>query len=141
MYINPIPPSAAKSFNAWEVVVLYVASLFKYSFHKYASNVVERCLTFGNEKQVKEIISEIIELDQNNPEYIISMVKDRFANYVIQKMIEHSDNYDKQLLIKIILNKQGKIKNDGFSRHVLNYIEKVIGRNINNNKYKQGNYY
>ena len=100
-------------------------NVYKYSFHKFASNVVERCLTFGNEKQRRDIINEIIELDENNPEFITNMVKDKFANYVVQKMIEHSDNNNQQKLIKIILSKQNKIKNDGFSKHVLNYIEKI----------------
>ena len=113
-------------------------NVYKYFFHKFVSNVVERCLTFGNENQRKEIINEIIELDQNDQEYIINMVKDRFANYIIQKMIEHSDYNNQQKLIKMILSKQNKLKNDGFSKHVLNYIEKIDG-NSKNNKYEMGN--
>jgi hypothetical protein len=113
-------------------------NIYNFSFHKFASNVVERCLAFGNEKQRKEIINEIIELDKNDPDYIINMVKDRFANYVIQKMIEHSDYNNQQRLIKIVLSKQNRIKNEGFSKHVLNYIEKITG-NMKNNKYKLNN--
>ena len=114
-------------------------NVFKYSFHKFASNVIERCLTYGNEKQRKELIDEIIELEESNPDFIINMVKDRFANYVIQKMIEHSDNNNQQKLIKIIMSKQNKIKNDGFSKYVLSYIEKINGGNIKGNKFKSGN--
>ena len=113
-------------------------NIYNFSFHKFASNVVERCLTFGNEKQRKDIIGEIIELDKKDPEYIINMVKDRFANYVVQKMIEHSDYNSQQKLIKMIISKQNKIKNEGFSKHVLNFIEKVSG-NMKNNKYKNSN--
>jgi predicted metallopeptidase len=130
-----------QSINNNDLLPIYESlkgNVYKYSFHKFASNVVERCLTFGNDKQKKDIINEIIELDENNPDYIINMVKDRFANYVIQKMIEHSDNNNQQKLIKIILSKQNKIKNDGFSKHVLNYIEKINGGNMKNNKYKMG---
>ena len=109
-----------QSINNENLIPIYESlkgNVYKYSFHKFASNVVERCLTFGNDEQRKDIINEIIELDQNNPEYIINMVKDRFANYVVQKMIEHSDNNSQQKLIKIILSKQNKIKNEGFSKH------------------------
>ena len=114
-------------------------NVFKYSFHKFASNVLERCLTYGDEKQRKVLIDEIIELDEKNPDFIINMVKDRFANYVIQKMIEFSDNNNQQKLIKIIMSKQDKIKNDGFSKYVLSYIEKINGGNIKGNKSKNGN--
>ena len=130
-----------QSINNDDLISIYdglKGNVYKYSFHKFASNVVERCLTFGDDKKRKEIINEIIELDKSNPDYIINMVKDRFANYVIQKMIEHSDYNNQQKLIKIILSKQNKIKNEGFSKHVLNYIEKISG-NMKNNKYKIGN--
>jgi hypothetical protein len=130
-----------QSINNNDLLTIYNSlkgNIYNYSFHKFASNVVERCLTFGNEKQKRDIINEIIELDQNDPNCIISMVKDRFANYVIQKMIEHSDYNTQQKIIKIIMNKQSKIKNDGFSKHVLNYIEKINSINSKNNKYKGG---
>ena len=131
-----------QSINNNDLIPIYESlkgNIYKYSFHKFASNVVERCLTFGNEKQRKDIVDEILEIDENNPEYIINMTKDRFANYVIQKMIEHSDSNNQQKLIKIILSKQNRIKNDGFSKHVLNYIEKINGGNMKNNKFKMGN--
>ena len=132
-----------QSINNNDLLPIYASlkgNVYKYSFHKFASNVVERCLTFGDENQRKEIINEIIELDENDPECIINMVKDRFANYVVQKMIEHSDFDNQQKLIKIILTKQNKIKNDGFSKHVLNYIEKIkINADMKNHQYKNGN--
>ena len=111
-------------------------NIYQYSFHKFASNVVERCITFGNEMQKKEIINEVVELVNNDEELIINMVRDRFANYVVQKIIEFSDNDIQQKLINIILSRQNKIKNEGFSKHVLNYIEKLNADNIKGNKIK-----
>ena len=67
------------------------------------------------------------------------MVRDRFANYVVQKIIEFSDNDIQQILIKIILSRQNKIKNEGFSKHVLNYIEKLNAGNFKGNKIKNNN--
>jgi hypothetical protein len=127
-----------QSINNDDLLPIYESlkgNVYKYSFHKFASNVVERCLIYGNKKQKKDIIDEIIELNQDNADYIINMVKDRFANYVVQKMIENSDNDNQQKLIKIILSKQNKIKNDGFYKHVLNYIEKINTGNLKYNKY------
>ena len=67
------------------------------------------------------------------------MVRDRFANYVVQKIIEFSDNDIQQLLIRIIMSRQNKIKNEGFSKHVLNYIEKLNAGNFKGNKIKNNN--
>ena len=99
--------------------------IYEYSIHKFASNVVERALTFGKKELQQNIINEIVALEENCPECIITMVKDKFGNYVIQKIIEHADPISQQKIIKAILDKQSVIKNDGFSKHVLNYIEKL----------------
>ena len=63
-------------------------------------------------------------LVKRDEELIINMVRDKFANYVVQKIIEFSESNIQQELIRIILSRQNKIKNEGFSKHVLNYIEK-----------------
>ena len=72
-------------------------------------------------------------------EIIINMVRDKFANYVVQKIIEFSDGDMQQRLIKIILSRQNKIKNEGFSKHVLNFIEKLNSGNTRGNKIKNNN--
>lgn len=111
-------------------------NIYQYSFHKFASNVIERCITFGNEQQKREIINEVFNLVKRDEELIINMVRDKFANYVVQKIIEFSDSNIQQELIRIILSRQNKIKNEGFSKHVLNYIEKLNSGNNKGIKFK-----
>ena len=60
----------------------------------------------------------------------------KFANYVVQKIIEFSESNIQQELIRIILSRQNKIKNEGFSKHVLNYIEKLNSGNNKGIKFK-----
>ena len=99
--------------------------IYDYSFHKFASNVIEKAITFGNEKQKNNIINEIILLEEENNDIIISMVQDKFGNYVIQKIMEYSDNNTQQKIIQKILKKEKLIQNEGFSKHVINYIQKL----------------
>ena len=106
--------------------------IYEYSMNKFASNVVEKALVNGKKEQKQNMINEIVEIAKNNPEYIINMVKDKFGNYVIQKIIEYGEKSDKEKLIEVILDKQNIIKNEGFSKYVLNYIEKIINKEINN---------
>ena len=56
---------------------------------------------------------------------LLSMVKDKFGNYVVQKMIEYSDQETKENIIKRIISSQSLKKRDGFSKHVINFIEKL----------------
>ena len=105
-------------------------NIYDFSIHKYASNVVERALHYGNEIQRKKIINEIIEQDDRKKECILSMVKDKFGNYVVQKLIEFSDKETREDIINRIINSQSMKKKDGFSKHVINFIEKLYSENI-----------
>ena len=103
--------------------------IYDFSIHKYASNVVERALTFGNEKQRQNIINEIIEQDNQMKECLLSMVKDKFGNYVVQKIIEFSEPEMRKNIIERIIKSQNLKKKDGFSKHVINFIEKFNSQN------------
>ena len=104
-------------------------NIYDFSIHKYASNVVERALNFGNAKQRENIINEIIKQDDQMKECLLSMVKDKFGNYVVQKLIEFSDDNMRENIIKRIISSQSLKKKDGFSKHVINFIEKLKTEN------------
>ena len=118
--------------------------IYNYSIHKYASNVIESCLSLGNKKQVEKIVKEIIEQDDHNSDVLISLVRDKLGNYVVQKMIEVSEMKSKEILVKKIVSSQVLNKRDGFSKHVIMMIEKLgltqllhqEGMNNNSNYYK-----
>ena len=62
-------------------------------------------------------------------ECLLSMVKDKFGNYVVQKIIEFSDKETRKNIINRIITSQNLKKKDGFSKHVINFIEKLNGEN------------
>lgn len=60
------------------------------SIHKFASNVVEKCLQHGGDRDRAEVIDEILEStsqdDENGSSFngvLQKMMKDRYGNYVI----------------------------------------------------------
>jgi hypothetical protein len=60
------------------------------------------------------------------------MVKDKYGNYVVQKMIEVADQKTKENIVKRIISSQSLKKRDGFckniliiAKHVINFIEKT----------------
>lgn len=57
-----------------------------YSQHKYASNVIEKCLREGDNAQRNILITEI--LGEENAETLTRMMRDQFANYVVQRMFD-----------------------------------------------------
>ena len=99
--------------------------IYDMSIHKFASNVIERCLHFGTKDQKDDLINEIVSKDDNVHDSLITLVKDKFGNYVVQKMIEYAPEEQKQKIIEhIVNNAELKKKKENFAKHVISYIEK-----------------
>ncbi len=52
------------------------------------------------------------------------MVNDRFGNYVVQKMIEYAEPKKKDDIIRRLSESNALKKRDGYSKHVLSFLEK-----------------
>lgn len=59
------------------------------SCHKYASNVIERCLAKGSLENKSLLIAKALE-GPSGSEGVKGMSRDKFGNYVIQKLVEVS---------------------------------------------------
>uniref|UniRef100_A0A1I8F7Z3 PUM-HD domain-containing protein n=1 Tax=Macrostomum lignano TaxID=282301 RepID=A0A1I8F7Z3_9PLAT len=68
------------------IVSLLRGKFISLSSHKFASNVVEKAL-----------IAEI--LDDPDPQALYNMMKDQFANYVIQRMLDAADPGQRKALM------------------------------------------
>ena len=120
--------------NCSEIFETLKGKIFEMSIHKFASNVIEKCLHYGTNEQRENVINEIISKDDTAHDNLLALVKDKFGNYVVQKMIEYSNQDKKLAIIKRIINSQALKKRDGFSKHVINFIEKLnTGSNGNIN--------
>ena len=97
--------------------------------------MVEKTLTLGSDEQRKNIIKEILELDDEKKDAIFTLTKDKFGNYVVQKMIEYSDESTKKDIVNRILNNPGMKKKEGFTKHVISFIEKLNIENKNESKF------
>ena len=59
------------------------------SQHKFASNVVEKCVQNANRAERALLIEEVCTANSDSPSSPLhAMMKDQFANYVVQKMID-----------------------------------------------------
>jgi pumilio RNA-binding family len=76
-------------------------------------------LAHGNQSQRKEIIDEIITKDDQTNDSLLAMVKDKYGNYVVQKMIEVADHKTKENIVKRIINSQSLKKRDGFCKNFI----------------------
>lgn len=57
---------------------------------------------------------QIISKDDLVHDSLLAMVKDKYGNYVVQKLIEFADDFTKENIVKRIISSQSLKKRDGF---------------------------
>jgi len=114
------------------IVETVSGSVVEFSKHKFASNVVEKCVMFGNETQRNMILDEVLknnETDNDEPvddrSALGLMMKDQFANYVVQKLVDVAKGQKKKVLIKKIKQFLKQISKSNYGKHLAS-IEKLI---------------
>ncbi|KAG7878005.1 hypothetical protein KL905_004479 [Ogataea polymorpha] len=114
-----------------EILQVVLENLVELSKHKFASNAVEKCIIHQTEENRGKIYNEIMrdnmdphgKLDENS--CLCLMMKDPFANYVVQKLVELIDDEKKGLLVKKIRDYLKVISKNNYGKHLAS-IEKLI---------------
>lgn len=70
-----------------KAIALVKVGLLSFSKHKFASNVVEKCLKFGTNEQRREIMLKLIEVNERGDSNLQALIKDAYGNYVIRKSL------------------------------------------------------
>ncbi|XP_039052638.1 pumilio homolog 2-like isoform X2 [Hibiscus syriacus] len=95
------------------------------SQQKFASNVVEKCLTFGGPAERQLLVNEMLgSTDENEP--LQAMMKDQFANYVVQKMLETCDDQQRELILSRIKVHLNALKKYTYGKHIVTRVEKLV---------------
>lgn len=118
-----------------DILEVVLGSIVNFSKHKFASNVIEKFIKHGTLEQRKRILKEVmlgnddIEKETVDDDSSLAlMMKDQYANYVIQKLVEGFDpkRPEKKLLVVKLRQylKQLSMKNN-YGKH-LALVEKMI---------------
>uniref|UniRef100_A0A8B9Y7M3 Pumilio RNA binding family member 2 n=1 Tax=Bos mutus grunniens TaxID=30521 RepID=A0A8B9Y7M3_BOSMU len=74
------------------------------SQHKFASNVVEKCVTHASRAERALLIDEVCCQNDGPHSALYTMMKDQYANYVVQKMIDMAEPAQRKIIMhKVIL--------------------------------------
>ncbi|XP_038712377.1 pumilio homolog 6, chloroplastic isoform X2 [Tripterygium wilfordii] len=96
------------------------------SQHKFASNVVEKCLKYGGSAERDLIIEEIVGQNEGN-DNLLTMMKDQFANYVVQKILEMSNDSQRAILLGRIRAHAHALKKYTYGKHIVARFEQKFG--------------
>ncbi|KAL9271292.1 Pumilio homolog 1-like protein [Drosera capensis] len=95
------------------------------SQQKFASNVVEKCLTFGGPDERELLVNEMLgTTDENEP--LQAMMKDQFANYVVQKVLETCSDQQREFILTRIKIHLNALKKYTYGKHIVARVEKLV---------------
>lgn len=102
------------------------------SKHKFASNVVEKCVQNASAKQQTEIISELLGPDgtAEGQSPIEIMMKDQYANYVVQKILEVIDETQRRRVIEKLRPHLSALKKFTYGKHIISTLERLEGQRL-----------
>ncbi|KAL3829071.1 hypothetical protein ACJIZ3_017873 [Penstemon smallii] len=100
-------------------------NIVQMSQQKFASNVVEKCLTFGDPNERQLLVNEMLgTTDENEP--LQAMMKDQFANYVVQKVLETCSDQEREHILGRIKVHLNALKKYTYGKHIVARVEKLV---------------
>lgn len=116
-------------------------NLVAYATHKFASNVVEKCLQFGDATERRKIIAQMLgqvngvdqaippkQVEEGSNEDICplqTMMKDPYANYVVQKVLDIAEPDQLELVVVTVRQNAQILKTLTYGKHILTRLEKI----------------
>ncbi|KAI8147431.1 armadillo-type protein [Fennellomyces sp. T-0311] len=108
------------------------------SKHKFASNVVEKCVDYGSKLERQDLIEEVLQTRPDGSCPLVTMMKDQYANYVVQKMLDVVEEEQRVLLITKIKPHLQSLKRFTYGRHLLLKVESLFQlANIDHHEFDQ----
>lgn len=163
------------------IIVSLLGRVAQLSAHKFASNVMEKAIANAQPSERASLIDEILRpgsgvtltadssmvvgstggssssgsaMTAANSCPLVEMVKDQYANYVVQRMLELADADQRHALISRIRPMQNTLRKFNYGKHIIAKLDKYnslvgtsancpnsagVSTNVNKNSNKYGN--
>ena len=116
--------------NVSRMINLFKGHFYDFSVHKFASNVMEKCIR-GSTKEERELIFDEILCDHTknsdypvyNEQRILKMVIDQFGNYVIQRIVEYGNSQQQNAVYDVVYENYDYLIQKQYARHVISRFE------------------
>ncbi|KAL3644208.1 hypothetical protein CASFOL_012140 [Castilleja foliolosa] len=116
------------------IIERLAGSIVQLSQHKFASNVIEKCIDYSDSTSRGMLIKEIIGDGDKNDNLLDSlqkiMMKDQYANYVIQRILEKCSSEHREILLGQIRNHLTALKKYTYGKHIVTRFEQLYGDGI-----------
>jgi hypothetical protein len=112
--------------NRTIITQVIATHIIEFSCHKYASNVAEKALLCSEDQSARDMLISAVIGSGGADSPLHVLMKDRFANYVIQRCIEFSHGPQREILVAILRANLPSLKRVIYGKHIANAIERII---------------
>jgi len=95
------------------------------SRHKFASNVVEKCIAHGSQEDRHALIEEVISSSPDGRCALTLMMKDKFANYVVQRMLDVVEGEQRRRVLEVMVPQLPALRKVAHGKHIISRVEKL----------------
>lgn len=106
------------------MLTLVHRDLFNLSKHKFGSNVVEKCFLVAYQAHTLYTFIDLV-LDHHG-QLLLTMIRDVYANYVIQKLLELVDAATRAKFLDILKPQLNQLRKLAYGKHLVSKIEKYM---------------
>ncbi|KAG9318499.1 armadillo-type protein [Chiua virens] len=131
-YVVQFVLEQGKPHDRYQVIAKLRGQMLNMARHKFASNVCEKALVTATTEERRGLVEEIIAPKPDGVSPIVSMMKDQFANYVLQRALTVADQDQKDQLASKIRPQLVSMRrySSAYSKHLIS-IERLLERTVN----------
>ncbi|AQK51313.1 Pumilio homolog 5 [Zea mays] len=128
-YGNYVTQHVLERGNAHErsqIIIKLAGQVVTMSQNKFASNVIEKCFQHGDMAERDLLIRQIVEQTEGN-DNLLAMMKDQYANYVVQKILETCNENQRELLVSRVKGHMQALRKYTYGKHIVSRVEQLCG--------------
>ncbi|TVU05111.1 hypothetical protein EJB05_48262 [Eragrostis curvula] len=125
-YVTQHVLERGKSHERSQIISKLAGQVVTMSQNKFASNVIEKCFQHGDIAERDLLIRQIVEQTEGN-DNLLSMMKDQYANYVVQKILETCTESQRELLLSRVKDHLQALRKYTYGKHIVSRVEQLCG--------------
>ncbi|XP_062192870.1 pumilio homolog 5-like isoform X2 [Phragmites australis] len=125
-YVTQHVLERGKTHERSQIINKLAGQVVTMSQNKFASNVIEKCFQHGDIAERDLLIRQIIEQTEGN-DNLLAMMKDQYANYVVQKILEICSESQRELLLSRVKGHLQALRKYTYGKHIASRVEQLCG--------------
>ncbi|KAG8047900.1 hypothetical protein GUJ93_ZPchr0008g12810 [Zizania palustris] len=125
-YVTQHVLERGKGHERTQIISKLAGQVVTMSQNKFASNVIEKCFQHGDIAERDLLIQEIVQQTEGNDNLLV-MMKDQYANYVVQKILETCNEQQRELLISRVKGHLQALRKYTYGKHIVSRVEQLCG--------------